>query len=215
LGRIEAEHGRGGSMMMGYGGRTLRCAAFCCLTLALVMFSARPASSEDFGLDQLMDGLRAIKTGTAHFVERKYLNMLSVPLRTEGVLRYVAPDRLERTTLVPKPERVLIERDQLTVERGDEPKRTLSLTEHPEIGALIDSIRATLAGDLATLRRFYAVSLTGDRQRWQLLLEPKEGRLRAMVKSIRITGSDVAIHTVDTEEADGDRTEMIILEDKR
>ena len=41
------------------------------------------------------------------------------------------------------------------------------------------------------------------------------GTVSTMVKSIRITGSDVAIHTVDTEEVDGDRTEMIILEDRR
>ena len=89
----------------------------------------------------------------------------------------------------------------------------LSLSEFPEIGALVESMRATLAGDPATLDRFYVPTLTGTADDWSLQLEPRDPRLRKIVALIRIQGDGTSIRTVETLETDGDRTEMTITPD--
>jgi hypothetical protein len=160
-----------------------------------------------------MQSLRQVKASTAFFSERKELRMLNEPLMSSGTLNYLAPDRLQKSTLLPKPERLTIAGGKLTIEGGDGGEnRTVALADFPEIGAFVESIRATLAGDLPALDRYYAISLQGDAGDWQMTLEPKEKRLRDLVKSIRIAGRDAAIRSIVSEQGDGDRSEMSIVE---
>jgi hypothetical protein len=173
--------------------------------------ASNPTQSWD--ISQLMLNLRQVKAATNRFVESKTLHMLKEPLVTSGTLLYVAPDQVEKITLSPQRERLAVKGDTLTLEGGPENRtRVVSLKEHPEIEAIVEGIRATLAGDLPMLRRFYVVNLRGDDRDWQLLLEAKEPALKKFVESIRIIGSRNAIRTVETAEADGDHSEMRIVE---
>jgi outer membrane lipoprotein-sorting protein len=177
---------------------------------------AAVADAGGLDLQQLMQRLREVRRSTAYFSEHKQLAMLSEPLDSSGTLAYVAPDKLEKDTLLPKPERVTVDGDRLTIEQsGERDRRIVSLRDTPELGAFVESIRATLAGDLPALQRYYNVTLQGSLQAWQMMLEPKERRLREMVKWIRITGRDASIRSIDSEEADGDRSEMTIVETGR
>jgi outer membrane lipoprotein-sorting protein len=173
------------------------------------------ASAEGkWDLKQLMLDLGQVRVAKAQFVERRYLSMLKEPLQFSGTLVYIAPDRLEKNTLRPKAESMVVDRDRLTIE-GDSgrQRRILVLPDHPEIWAFVESIRATLAGDLPTLNRFYKVSLEGRSEEWQLLLEPSEEKMRTMVKSIRISGKESSIRIVEILEADGDRSVMTVSSD--
>jgi len=173
-------------------------------------------SSGGWGLAQLMQRLHQVKSASAQFTERKTLHVLTEPLISSGTLLYVAPDQVQKITVLPKRERFAIDGDTLTMDGTTEGQsRRLSLAEHPEIGALVEGIRATLAGDLPALDRFYTVQFGGSPQDWHLFLQPKEARLQKFLKSIRIAGSGNRITSVDTEEADGDRSEMSIVEDAR
>jgi Outer membrane lipoprotein carrier protein LolA-like len=163
-----------------------------------------------WGLADLMADLSRVPSGTARFVEHRYLRVTTAPLQSSGILRYVAPDRLEKQTLLPQPGRLTIAGDRLTVERQGEPTRVISLQERPEIGALVAGMRATMAGDLPTLTRFYATALTGNAAHWQLDLSPRDPHVRELVSVIRITGSGTALTRVETLESDGDRTDMAI-----
>jgi hypothetical protein len=140
--------------------------------------------------------------------------MLSEPLRSTGTLAYVAPDKLEKVTLSPRPERLAVDGDRVTIDQGpDGIRNSFALSAHPEIAAFIDSIRGLLAGDRAALERHYALTLEGDARAWTLRLEPKDAVLRQRLSEIRITGAATSIHTVETRERDGDRAEMIVMED--
>ncbi len=79
---------------------------------------------------------------------------------------------------------------------------------------MIDSVRATLAGDAAELSRHFAPSLTGDAGQWTLTLTPTT-KFRDMVAFIRIQGQQTALREIDTSEADGDRTTMAITPEPR
>jgi outer membrane lipoprotein-sorting protein len=177
---------------------------------------AASPGANGFDLQQLMQRLSQVRRSTAYFSEHKELGMLSAPLDSSGTLAYVAPDKLQKNTLLPKPERVTVDGDKITIEQsGEHASRTLSLADNPELGAFVESIRATLAGDLPALQRHYKVTLDGSLDAWQMTLEPKERRLRDLVKWIRIAGRDDAIRAIDSEEADGDRSDMTIVETGR
>jgi len=190
--------------------------------LLMIAASCSPAFAADetskaavaWDLKQLMSELAQVKTAKSRFVERKYLSVLKEPLEFSGTLVYAAPGRLEKTTLLPKPESLVVEQNKLTIEReGGRQRRTLMLQDYPEIWAFVESIRATLAGDLETLNRFYNTSLEGDAEHWQLTLQPNEPKMLAMVSLIKISGSRNWVDSIETLEADGDRSLMTVVKD--
>ena len=158
---------------------------------------------------QLMQGLAQNKSGRASFVEKKYIALLDKPVESSGELLYTAPDRLEKRTLKPRPESMLIESGTLTVERGKR-RTTLRLQDYPELVAFTESIRGTLAGDLAALRRIYNLDLEGTEERWTLTLRPMETKMLEVVQRIRIGGSRAEVKTVEIEQTDKDRSVMVI-----
>ena len=160
-----------------------------------------------------MTGMQGVHHATARFTEQKFVQMLKQPLQSSGRLIYVAPDRLQKETLAPAPSELIVTGDRVTVQQPDGKLRDLSLSEFPEIGALVESIRATLAGDAATLTRYYITSLAGSADDWLLQLEPRDPRLRKLLTMVRIRGDGTNINRVETTERDGDRTEMTITPD--
>jgi outer membrane lipoprotein-sorting protein len=172
-------------------------------------------SEQDWKLPQLMASLQQVQAAKASFVERKFMRILREPLQSSGQLVYVRPDKLQKDTILPKPERLTVEGGQLTIEQQGDKTRQLALQDFPQIWAFVESIRATLAGDLPTLTRFYDVSLQGRRENWTLQLVPKDNKTRALVSMIRISGDNETIRNVKTEEADGDFTSMTIVAETR
>lgn len=186
--------------------------------VAVVLSGAAPACAEalattGWGLPQLMSKMREVRSATARFTEQKFVRVLKQPLLSSGRLTFVAPDRLQKETLAPVASRLTVKGDRLTLEQPDGVKRDLTLSEYPEIGALVESVRATLAGDDATLTRFYKPTLTGNATDWSLQLEPRSERLRNVLSVIRILGKGNKIHAIGTIEREGDRTEMTITPD--
>lgn len=170
------------------------------------------APLESWDLQQLMRRLSAVQNTTAHFVEHKYLHILKKPLVASGTLVYLAPGHLQKDTLEPRPEHLVVDSETLSIER-DGKTQTLPLADYPQIGAFIEGIRATLAGDLAALDRVYTVRLDGSSEAWQLLLQPRDAKMQELVHAIRISGSNARVERIDTQEGDGDRSEMTIIAD--
>nr|WP_255368599.1 LolA-related protein [Polaromonas sp. OV174] len=175
------------------------------LTLALLSTSAFAA----WDIQQLMDSLAQNKSSRATFVEKKYLAVLDKPVESSGELLYTAPDRLEKRTLKPKPEAMIVNGSELTIERGRQ-KRQLQLQAYPELAAFIESIRGTLAGDRKALERSYRLSLEGAAERWTLQLQPLDEKMQAIVKHINISGSREQVRSIEITQADGDRSVMNI-----
>ena len=98
-------------------------------------------------LGELMRQLAERRHGEVSFVEQHFLKLLKRPAESYGELTYDAPDRLEKRTIEPKPETLTLAGDVLTVVRGGR-TRTLDLKAYPALVPFIESIRATLAGDL-------------------------------------------------------------------
>ena len=176
--------------------------------------AGRGATNAEWGLDQLMTELGRVQHATARFVERKELKMLKAPLVVRGTLEYIAPDRVEKRTLEPRPEALIVDGDSVVLEsvRG---RRTLALQDNPVVWAFVESIRSTLRGDLAALERFYAVRLDGGPEAWRLRLAPREERMQRIVSLILISGGRGRIESIEIREAQGDRSVMTVLEERR
>ena len=183
------------------------------LTAFLLLLSTGLAEAkEPLTLDALMSARQQVKSSSAKFTERRTLSILDQPLESSGTLRFVAPNRLEKHTLAPHEEHLVMNGDEITVNQGTGKPRSFKLADSPEMSALIESIRGTLAGDAAALGRYYVVQIQGTEQAWQLLLTPKLPKVQALVDSIRIAGGGREIHTVETVEHGGDHTVMTITE---
>ena len=173
--------------------------------------AAAEAGAAGWGLEQLMRELSQVKRASGTFVERKELAVLTTPLESSGTLLITAPGRLEKHTLKPRPESLILDEKSLVIEdKARNRRRTLTLEEHPVIWAFVESIRSTLAGDLKSLNRFYRVKLEGEENRWQLTLEPRESNMLAVVESIAISGSRNLVTAIVVHEARGDRSVMTI-----
>ena len=194
-------------------GKLIFFASLCCVGLtATPCFAEEPEkSAAAWTVNELMHGLAQVKESKAKFVERKYLSILKTPLEYSGTLAYNAPNHLEKQTLLPKPESMVLDQDILIVQSGaGNRKRTLSLQDYPVIWAFVESFRATLAGDIATLSRFYSVTLEGHPKQWLLILRPLDPKMKSLISEIRISGSLDQISTIETREMGGDYSVMSI-----
>ncbi|WP_296911245.1 LolA-related protein [Polaromonas sp.] len=178
-------------------------------TIGLTLAMLSPAAFAAWDLQQLMDTLAQSKSGRATFVETKHIAVLDKPVESSGELLFTAPDRLEKRTLKPKAESMLVNGGELLVERGRQ-KYHLQLQAYPELAAFIDSIRGTLAGDRKALERNYRLSLEGSAERWTLQLLPLDDKMLAVIKSIRIAGARDQVRSIEINQADGDSSLMAI-----
>ncbi|HEY7239199.1 MAG TPA: outer membrane lipoprotein carrier protein LolA [Burkholderiales bacterium] len=176
--------------------------------------AAAAADSSTWDVARLMQELAKVKTSKGRFVERRYVGILTTPLESSGTLLYVAPDRLEKRTLSPRVEAMLLEGDRLTLE-SEQPKRrrSIRLEDYPAVGVFVESIRSTLAGDLAALKRVFQIALEGDERRWGLVLRPGDANMQELVSEIRIGGSRGTIDSIEFLEPNGDRSTMTITRD--
>lgn len=173
----------------------------------LLTFSLQALAAYDIG--QLMNDLARNKGGRAKFVEKKFLAVLDKPLVATGEMTYTAPDRLEKRTLTPKPETMLLEKDSLTLERENQ-KLTINLASQPEALAFIDSIRGTLSGNRAALERNYGLHLSGSAEKWTLTLLPSDQKIASLVQRITVSGNRGQVRQIEYLQADGDRSLLAI-----
>lgn len=168
------------------------------------------ASEDDWSLAQLMETLATVDRVDAHFKEQKTLAILEEPLITKGKLRYRSPDYLEKQTLTPHQESFQVDGEWVVLETPEEGRRHLSLKGYPTLRALVESLRATLAGDLKKLKRYYRLQLQGKPTDWTLRLEPLKHKIADYVTAIIIHGDTNQIVRVETREMGGDLTVMRI-----
>jgi len=181
---------------------------------SVLLLASLPAAAQEEPWDfaRLMAQLAQVQTSRARYSEVKRVALLQKPLQLSGTLFYSRPARLEKRQTLPFEEVISVDGDWLTVEREGKTRR-ISLQNAPLVAALVESLRATLAGDGAELERLYKVRVQGTRQRWTLKLTPREVEIAGIVKSIVIAGSDSRIVRLEILEPGGDGSVMTIREE--
>jgi outer membrane lipoprotein-sorting protein len=182
-----------------------------CLSLlagvSLPVGAAAPGAAD--ALDAVMHDLAERRHGQVSFVEQQFLSMLKRPVESYGELIYDAPSRLEKRTIEPRPETLVMDGEVLTVQRGRR-SHVLDLKAYPQILPFIESIRATLAGDRAALEKLFRLEFTGSEMRWTLVLTPLGAQIAKTVAEIRIDGAGGELFKVEIRQPDGDRSLMTL-----
>jgi outer membrane lipoprotein-sorting protein len=180
-----------------------------CALVWLALLVSPIVQAAPLSIAQLMAKLAKNPQGAATFTEKKFIALLEQPIESSGELLFIAPARLEKRTLKPKPETMVLDGDTLTVERGRR-KHVLQLKDYPEVAGMIESIRATLAGDRKALERVYHLTLDGGQERWALVLTPLDPKVGAVIARIRMEGVKDVVRSVEILQTDGDRSLMAI-----
>ena len=180
---------------------------------ALAMFAAvalqAAAQEGPWDFAQLMAQLAQVQASKARYSEVKRVAVLREPLRFSGTLSYARPSRIEKHQTLPFKEVIRVDGDLLTVEREGK-TQSVALQGASLIATLVESLRATLAGDGAELERLYAAKMEGTRQRWTLSLIPRDFEVAGVVKSIVIVGSGSRVARIEILEQGGDSSVMTI-----
>ena len=172
--------------------------AVLALPLLAVPAPSFPAMAQAGGLEAVMAALAAVRRSEATFEETKAIAGLADTLPSSGTLRWEAPSTLEKVVLEPFAERLTVTADRLVLDRAGRARQEVNLDQAPEVRALVEAIRSTLAGDLATLRRHYEVRFEGNPDAWTIRLSPLSVRVRAVVQRVEIEGAGGAIRRFET-----------------
>ena len=181
----------------------------CAFGVGLGGPAARAQVAKAFDLDALMALLAQRKSGEARFTEERTVTGFDSPLRASGTLSFTAPDRFARQTLEPRRERMEVVGNQVRLERGGR-VRQMTLDAVPELAALADGLRGTLAGNAALLRKHFDVRVAGQASLWTLTLSPRDSALAAQVRQLQLVGAGADLRTVELSMAANERSLMII-----
>ena len=180
--------------------------------LCLGFFLVPALARADIATDEVLANLSRVKSAHAHFTETRHMAVLTQPLIATGTLAYTAPDGIEKDTLTPRAETLSVRGDMLTM-TGEDGTRSLSLSDMPEIDALVTALRATLAGDRAALEKHYTVTAQGDASGWILLLQPNEPAVEHAIQYVRLSGSHDRLTGLEVRQTNGDESDMQIVPD--
>lgn len=164
------------------------------------------ANETDFNLVNLMQGLSSAEQSPRHFTEQRHSELLIAPVNLSGTLDY-SNGRLIKQIRSPFEETLSIDGDLLTIERDSPAEiQKLRLSDYPPLHTFVMIFRASLQGDLGTLKVHYQTRLSGDSTAWTLHLLPKEASISVYMKKIEIEGSQNQINRFTITEPNGDHT---------
>ena len=184
-------------------------ASYLKLLVALIALSLCASAAGASELDEVMGLLATRQHGRVEFVDQQFLHILDHPIESSGELRYDAPDRLEKRTLKPHAETLVLAGGVLTIERA-RGRRVVDLRAYPQIQPFVESIRATLAGDRTSLERLFHLEFAGSLGRWTLTLVPLDSNVKRAVTQVRIDGMRDQLLKVEIRQPDGDRSLMTL-----
>ena len=182
----------------------------------VLLLASLPAAAQEEPWDfaRLMGELAQVQASRARYTEVRRVAVLQKPLQLSGTLLYERPARIEKRQTLPFREVISVDGDRLTVEREGK-TREVRLQNAPLIAALVESLRATLAGDGVELERLYSVRVEGTKRRWTLALTPREVEIAGVVKRVSIAGSGSRVARLEILEPGGDGSVMTIHEESR
>lgn len=171
--------------------------------LALLCLWMPPLQAADaLTFDTISGLLKPRPNQEIRFREARELSYLNAPLILEGWVKFTPPAQFERRVLDPISERYVIDGAFIRITDQQGRTRTLTLADYPPLAGLADGIRATLTGDLETLRQRFSVSVGGTTDDWWIDLTPTDPPLAEAIARLRFEGQGPWMQRMILTEAD-------------
>lgn len=177
--------------------------------------SADESDSAEWTVRELMSRLANVERASIDFIETKRSILLFIDTVSSGEILYRAPDYIEKRTLSPFTERVVIDGDSMVIDKtltsGHDQEKTVisqvySVDSHPVLKASIESFRNMISGNYEALHDGFLLNLSGPMSNWNLKLVPDSGNALAHIKEINLTGSGAFLRRIVTTQSDDDQT---------
>lgn len=202
-------------------GTTTRHFQMIFVALLLSSSGVGAASDENFSFDALMAALGNNSAFSSQFVETRSSIFLSKPIELYGTIIFDADQAMEKIIEKPFFEHFIINSEFIVVHRKNvdgksDTTKTIqySLVKYPFLAKAISGVSNLFAGDRLLLDELYHSTLSGTKNSWKLVLEPKDVDLSDFISSITVYGSKGEIQRIHTLEADGDESDMILSDRK-
>lgn len=137
------------------------------------------------------------------FLEVRDSPLLKAPLRLQGEYRRPQDDTLVREVTAPYRETTTLRAGTATIAREGKRPRSFALSRAPELASLQTSFGALLAGDRSGLDKHYRLTVSGPRERWTLILVPKDAALAAKLRDIVLYGQGAELRCIETRPTKG------------
>ena len=181
-----------------------RLAVACLALTTTTLHAAEP------DLDALLARLARPAPDTTSFVEVRFSSLLETPIVVSGRLEHRQDGSLMRRVDSPYREVTELRGENVTVEREGSKPRHFSLNRAPELRGMLASFAALLQGDRQMLDRYFVVALQGTDARWEIVLSPRDAKLKNRLSRITVNGRDDRPRCFTLEEPDADASLMAI-----
>ena len=179
--------------------------------LSLIAISPAPSrAASDVDAGALVAAMKREVPARTAYAEVRFSSLLERPLILHGELEYLGPGKLAKTVERPYKERTRVENGEASVQRGDKPARTFSLSQAPELEGFLRGFAALLGGDAQALERDFDLAATGTREAWRMTLTPRDDRLKRRMRAIEVEGAGASTRCFTTREADGDVNVLLV-----
>ena len=144
------------------------------------------------------------------FVEVRSSPLLKSPLRVSGEYRHPDADTLVREVRSPYQETTTIRDGKASIQRGGS-TRTFALSRAPQLATLQTSFGALLRGDQQQLQSAFALDTSGVREKWKMVLTPKDAALAKQVRDISLFGRGSELRCIETRMSRGNEVQRTLL----
>jgi hypothetical protein len=176
------------------------------LTLVLAVAGASAGTALAMTLAELQRLMQSHPARAVAFDEVRESPWLATPLQSQGTLssgrewleKHVSSQREETWRLWP-------DRMEWVGPDGAVSKQ-VKFSAAPALGALADTLRRAVAGDLVGLERDFRIQLGGDERLWTVHLEPRAAELARHLDHLELQGTGARLQVIIIVERSGERT---------
>lgn len=161
-------------------------------------------------LAQLSERSKAIQSLEGRFVQQKHIAVLPAPLNSTGRFQFTQGKGVVWEVLTPVQNKVALTPKGISF--GDDQSASQAARQ-AGIEEVAKIFMGVIAGELDTLKDYFAVVASGDSRKWTLRLTPHSANLAAYIKRIELQGGEVT-EQLDIFEANGDHTHISFTTDK-
>jgi hypothetical protein len=178
------------------------------IALALGCGALVPQLAFALSVPELQQLLKADVRAQVSFREIRESPWLAAPVVTQGTMRSTA-NALEKKVDSPVSETWRLMDDRVERRAADGQTQSISFQRAPALGALSETLRSIVAGDLAGLARDFDIRLEGDAHAWHAILAPRAAAVRQQLQSIEVQGAGGTVHTLIVIDREGEKTTTI------
>lgn len=176
------------------------------LGLTLVPILSVATSGQPVDAQALMNLLGRVERVEVAYQETVESDLIDTPLGTQGHLIYQAPEHIRRIS--DRGDGFELDGERMRLISNGRVVNELIVSDIKPLEAMVGALRATFAGDFATLKANYRLDYQTDKAHWTLDLGSGGQAFSGLFERIRIVGDGATIETIEILERNGDRRSL-------